>query len=402
MAGLTALRPRTLYGALSVFVLFVTLLIPGFTGGLAPYIVDVVSLLVVIVVAIRGKLVDSYREPASLILLVAFVALTVCFAHDMIYAVNFVPLLFAGPLGFMLASQARGNNSFTMALLSLAGAFVICAIGAVNAFLLGFDRGAGTNFPVITLSNTAMLLGYIAVAGLWNSTSRWRWICLLGPLLGIAIAIITGSRGPLLGVLPLSVLAVVFVMRETRINRALVGGVIGIGAVGLLVAGIAFSGRVGALLEIARDLWGGSEVADRTTSIRLKLYQAGYQAFLDSPWIGHGWANLMASIKPYLATDDLVWATLPQLHNDVMDFLVSAGVVGVAIYVLILASPMVGAMRSAKDNQHTTRVYGALVLLVGYAFAGLTDIMIGFEFHTTYFAALAAIILGFCRDLASA
>jgi O-antigen ligase len=139
-------------------------------------------------------------------------------------------------------------------------------------------------------------------------------------------------------------------------------------------------------------------VGDETTRIRLILYKAGWKAFQDSPWIGHGWANLMSSIRPYLAASDLQHDSLPQLHNDMLDFAVVGGVVGIAVYLLLLATPVIAAWRSVRDSQYSQRLLGCVLLSIGYFFAGLTDLMFGFELHTALYVALSAVLLGYCRD----
>ena len=55
-----------------------------------------------------------------------------------------------------------------------------------------------------------------------------------------------------------------------------------------------------------------------------------------------------------------------------------------------------------RDGQYQARVTGAVVLSVGYAACGLTYLMFGYEFHTTLYVCLTAIVLGFCRDAPTA
>mgnify|MGYP006204784839 CR=1 FL=1 len=69
---------------------------------------------------------------------------------------------------------------------------------------------------------------------------------------------------------------------------------------------------------------------------------------------------------------------------------------------LLLAAPLVAAWRSPRDSQRLVRLYGGAVLVAGYAGAGLTDLMFGFEFHTALYVVLAAVLIGYCRDRAGA
>jgi O-antigen ligase len=169
----------------------------------------------------------------------------------------------------------------------------------------------------------------------------------------------------------------------------------------LLTGGIfaALHGRAGSILTIVGAVSEGGPVADEQARQRLVLYKAGWQSFTQSPWIGHGWGNIMSSVKPFLAESDqwlLTW--LPQLHNDVLNFAVASGIVGVIAYILIVTVPIVGAILGPRDSLRTFRLYGATVLTIVYIGGGLTDLMFGFEFHTYLFAMLTAILLHFCRE----
>jgi O-antigen ligase len=135
-----------------------------------------------------------------------------------------------------------------------------------------------------------------------------------------------------------------------------------------------------------------------SANIRLALWRGAWAAFEDSPIIGHGWARMMDVVEPYLAPDERSYAELPQLHNDIIDFAVAAGVIGVGLYFLILFTPLIGAWRLPRDSQHAARTYGVVVLTTAYACDGLTDLMFGFEFHTAFFVVISVILLGYCRD----
>jgi len=169
-------------------------------------------------------------------------------------------------------------------------------------------------------------------------------------------------------------------------------------AVTAILALLLLQGRAATMLTIFQQLASGSAVVDETTRIRLEFYEAGWQAFLQSPWIGHGWANLMEAATPHLRPEYLEFTRYRQLHNDVLNFAVAGGVVGIICYLLILATPLLGALASPRDALRGFRLYGASVLVVTYFFAGLTDLMFGFEFHTMLFVMLTAILLGYCRE----
>ena len=89
---------------------------------------------------------------------------------------------------------------------------------------------------------------------------------------------------------------------------------------------------------------------------------------------------------------------LQQLHNDMINFAVTGGIVGVVVYFTIISTPAIAAFRSAADSQKRARIFGALLLGADYFFCGLTDLTIGFEFRSAQFVVVTAVLLGLCRD----
>jgi O-antigen ligase len=404
-SGWSARLPAVATAALFWIVAVLTLTTPGLLGSVTPFALGAVWILTFAVTIVSGLLFAAYRSTVARMFLIAWLALLTVFAitaeqiHDLIYALNFSPFLFLGPVGLALDRQAAPRMASIVAGLSWLGAAIICIVAASNLVLAGSDRGSGGAFPVIVMSNTAVLLGFIAIGGIWSSRSNWRWLLLAGPLFGVGAALLTGSRGPLIGVIPLALLAAGFLVTQLKLRLPAILGLAGLMLSAVIAVILIVPGRVAALSGIVLDLVSGRDVADYTTSIRLALYEAGYRAFLDAPVFGHGWARLMSSAMPYVAPEHQAFAShLPQLHNDIIDFAVTAGVAGIAIYFLILATPAFAAIRSARDSQYGFRLYAALVLGIGYLFAGLTDIMIGFDFHTMLFASISVLVLGVCRD----
>jgi O-antigen ligase len=142
---------------------------------------------------------------------------------------------------------------------------------------------------------------------------------------------------------------------------------------------------------------------------RLAFWRAGIEAFTQRPLTGYGWSHRVRAAYEFLpdkgAAFDAGFSGLNgnhHLHADLLDMGVAGGVMGLLAYGLILLAPLLGALRSARDGQRTARLTGAVVLSTGYFVCGLTYLMFGYEFHTTLYVCLAAILLGFCRDARAA
>ena len=89
---------------------------------------------------------------------------------------------------------------------------------------------------------------------------------------------------------------------------------------------------------------------------------------------------------------------LPHLHNEVLNFAVGSGVVGVLVYLLLLSAPLVALARSPRDSQFRHRLYAIAILVASYILLGLADVMVGFETHTALYVAWSAVLLAYCRD----
>lgn len=386
-------------------VLALMLPLAGIAGNVGPYLVALVCIVLTLAELGTPRRFAGWREPLPAMFLVAFATLGACFIAtaeapgDAVFTFNFVMLLLAGPLFVAMTAGAGSSAVRIVAWLALTGA-ALALLATGFGLLMGVPRGAWPTLGVIRMSNTALILGFLALAGMFVEGGRERWWLLLGPVLGVAVVFLTSSRGPLLALALLAPVATIFAL--VRLPRRLLPAALA-GIAVALVAGLVLLATHERLADvpalIGRVLSGESGGVDRTTHIRLVLYRAGLEAFAQSPWIGHGWDELMTAIRPFLDADGLGYADwLPQLHNDALNFAVAAGIVGILVYLLLLAAPIIAALRAPRDSQWFARLYGATVLVSAYVGAGLTDLMFGFEFHTALYVTLAVILIGYCRD----
>ncbi|RYE85778.1 MAG: hypothetical protein EOP19_08630 [Hyphomicrobiales bacterium] len=146
----------------------------------------------------------------------------------------------------------------------------------------------------------------------------------------------------------------------------------------------------------------GSAGADGATQERLGMYRTGLEAFQHAPWLGWGWANLgnaAAELNPAVFAAEA--GTAFMYHNDVVNFAVAGGIVGIACLVVLLLAPVVGAMASLRESWFRIRLYCCLILSTGYAIFGLTDSTLGYDAPTTLYAFLTAMVLGAFREPAT-
>jgi O-antigen ligase len=373
-------------------------------GLLTPYIVGVMGIVLLLAVLVRRQWTEAYSGLAARLFLGAFVALGVSFAvtatelRDALSVFNFTGLLLFGPFVLLLGRQTNGNM-MSVARLAALGAALAFAVGMVSRLGLGYARADTPLLGAILLANTAVLLGFLAVPGvLLHPDARRRWLYLLPPLLGVATVAVTASRGPMVSIAPLVVFCAIVVARQLRVRPLAATGATALYLVVCAAILFGFNDRVPTLSDVASEMSAGSEVSDTNASIRLAFYEAGFRAFLDAPVIGHGWRHMMTAVGPYLSDEMREFLWLPHLHNDIIDFAVAAGVIGVVIYFTILFTPLVAALRSTRDALYPHRLFAVAILVIAYAFDGLTDLMFGMEYHTMLFVVLSAILLGWCRE----
>ncbi|MDP1730777.1 MAG: O-antigen ligase family protein [Devosia sp.] len=393
-------RPLTLAGrGLTWALLLGTLVLPYPGGYPLAYFLILVSLLLCLWL-LPARIVPRL-EPAGLMFLGAFVLIAIAFlaTGSLALVTNFAMFVVFVPLAAALARNASPGGAVLVARLALLGAAVALGIAAWEVFGLRHGRAAGFNSDPIWSAQAAVVLGFLALVGLPQAAGIWRLLYWLGPVFGMATALLAGSRGPLLAVPVLFVVAMFLVVRRWWLALPVI---VATGFAAVAVVGVVYPGsltRLASLTTIAGELASGGAVSEVSSGQRLAFYQSAFSAFLEKPLFGYGWDNKVAAIRPYLADGG---AMLDEghhhLHSDILDFGVSAGALGLLAYALIIAAPIAGALALPRDSQYRSRLAGTALLAVGYLVCGLTYLMLGYEFHTTLYVCLAAILLGYCRD----
>ena len=401
---MTALRDRTTT-ALSWALLIFLLPLAPVLGSAASIVASVVAILLVPFVARRGVIADLAKQPAILILIAVFVASAVCFAitarapRDVLFAFNFVSLPLAAAFYLALTRHVLTSDGVrTFAIICLAGTFVALVVALNDIFLRGLGYAYGFNMGPHVVARIALVTGFLSLGGLFASRSPWRFVFYLGPLAALAVLYLSNTRGAALALPPMVLVYFVFLLADRRDRlQAVIIAAVGIAA----IAGVALtSDRFASISRIVSDLLTGQAIADSSAMQRLDMLSAAWQLFLASPFIGYGWANFAAAAYPIL--QDTVWGgpTDPffQFHNDVANFAVAAGIVGVICWIALLAAPVLGALMSPRDGLFRVRLYCCVQLSVAYFVFGLTDFTLGYDLPTTLYAFLTAIVLGTFRE----
>jgi O-antigen ligase len=86
------------------------------------------------------------------------------------------------------------------------------------------------------------------------------------------------------------------------------------------------------------------------------------------------------------------------LHNDILNFGSAGGVIAILGYLILMASPIVGAWTSPRTANWRIRVTAAFGLVGAYLAMGAVDVMFVFEIPKSMFVLCTAVILGFFLD----
>jgi O-antigen ligase len=352
-----------------------------------------------------------HEQPARLMFLLAWLFIATAFAltsksfGDFKYAGNFLMFFFVAISTFLGRFAAPGNLG-RVATLALAGSVLSVLVAMFQSLVLHESRAFGLGSDPIWSAQAALIVGFISAAG-WLAEKPLlpRPLYLVGPILATVSTFLTGSRGPLLAV-PVLALLVIF-LAGTRARLIFIGlaVLVALAAFGLHVFFLTSFDRVLSIDSVVKNILLTGAARDPSTIARMTFWHIGFAAFLASPLVGYGWQNFRDAAYAYLPDHgrnfDAGFAGLAgniHLHADILALGVSAGTLGLIAYALVIGAPIVDALTSPRDSQYAGRRLAALTLSIGYFCCGLTYLMFGFEFHTTLYTVLAAILLSFCRD----
>lgn len=390
-------------------------LVLPFVGGfpLAYAIALLAIILAACWLASRPRWVEL-AEPSGAMLATAFLLIGAALATtaeqpgDLLFVFNFLLFALYPLLRAALARFAWPGASLRVGQAALGGAVLSLVVAVWQAATDG--RAAGIASDPIWSAQAALILGFLALVGLVAARGALRYLFLLGPVSGTLAAVLTGSRGPMLAALPMLLVALLLLPGRARL--ALLGVVVA-AVLALVPASLLYpplEKRLASAEAIVSELLAGTAFSDHSVAVRSQLWQGAADAFGERPLSGHGWNRRVEAVYDQLpggaeaveAMDDGMKGNR-HLHADLLDFGVGAGMLGVLAYALALLAPVAGASsRSAPDGQSRERRLGTALLSTGFFACGLSYVMLGYEFPTALFVALAAVLTGYCRDRKSA
>jgi len=406
MAAAVSAAPRYVRWALWL-VLVLLFALPCVVGRNTTYLILLAGLAAIITPSILGARREATRNPVDMVFAVVFLALAVAFAitaedaRDLSYILNFSPFLLAVPLRWQLERVARTDGAVLIGWLSLAGTIGAAGLAVVQIVIFHQHRVGQPWMNTFHYADTTMLLGFLTLVGWFAPGAHRRWPFLLGPVIGIAAVIASGTRGALLAAPVLVLVAFVFALVTAKRKGPILLAAAGALAMLVLLLGGALMlglGRAFEAFTLSSNFLSGGKL-DNPSLERVQMMMGGWRAFLAAPLFGYGWGDMVPAIYPYV--DPSYLKTMQQfrhLHNGLISFAAGAGIVGLLSFIALSIVPIVAVLRSVRDSQFLSRMYLAITLCAGYAVFQLTFLLIGFDFPTVQYAYMTVVILAVVRD----
>lgn len=375
-------------------------------GPAASYIAMLSALAGVILLFDRAMISALVRERIVQINSAAFVLLAAAFAlsarqlADLAASGDFAVLLLTLPALAILRMASHPRAALWMATIAWLGAGVAVVGGLVELQVFQVGRAQG-GFSAIYYSDIGLMLGFLALFGIFAPGPRWKWALASGPALGLACMQLGGTRGALVGAVVLGIVALGFALASwPRRWPVIIGAIAAVASVLVAVAllidvdrMLAVPGLIGEALQLQSS-------SDASLNYRLEFYRAGLMSFLESPIFGHGWWQRFAAATPYMSAAAAALFSGPSahLHNDAVNFASAAGSLGLLAYLIMILGPIWAAFTLPRDAQWMFRLSAVTALCLGFFAFGLSDSVFVFEVGKTFYVLGVVAILGFCRD----
>ncbi|WIJ24044.1 O-antigen ligase family protein [Devosia sp. RR2S18] len=340
------------------------------------------------------------RQPAVLLPLAAgaILALALVFTattpNHVLAVLVLAPLFLVGPLASLLQKLGRELTPTLVGIFALVGAAGAFAVAVYDVAVRGLSRGGYSVNNVIHFADLALTIGFVALIGVFGTKGRSRFIFVIGPVLGLIAVVLANSRGPILAAVPVSIAAAAMISgmllpRRWVLPAAAATLVVLIGG-GYLAYVLGFAQRLERLGSVV-TLFSSGTTGDSSVGERFHMYISAWNAFQASPIFGHGLIDYTHAAAQYAPPGPVQYKPSQHLHNDIADFAVIGGSLGLLSYVLYLAAPLAGAL-ATRGRWRNAALYLGVVMPVGYFAMGLTNAMIGILTQTVLYAVVLALI----------
>lgn len=394
---------RLIYNVLAWMLLIAGLVLPPAFPGIANAALLALSALALVLVFFQEGWRRQLLRPGIALPLVAAVLLFGAFAITAREPLHFLSVFYFAPLlvGLPVVTvfeRADAISPERIGTLAAIGVMIAGGVALYDSFILGEMRAGSVVTNPIHFASVTLIVGFVALVGLRSANTLLRLFVLIAAALAFVAVVLSGSRGPLIAIPAIAAIAVAAVLSRLPRSQAIIG-ILGICALTAFAFWAAWqSGAIWRFTVFAElpQLLETGVTSDASTNERIQIYQAAWRAFLTSPLFGHGLGNIASAVRLQMPTG-VTLADYQHLHNDLADFGVAAGVIGILAYGLILLAPALQAFRAPSNAPRMTVRYLAMVLVIGYLSMGLTNATFGILTQTTLYGFVLSLIVYLCR-----
>lgn len=275
-----------------------------------------------------------------------------------------------------------------------AGAIVSCLHALVQVTLFGHPRATAGMANAIPFGDAAVLAAGLSMVGFARLSGRMRLFAVLATVAGIVGCLLSQTRGAMIAV-PFAVAVVaihLWPMIRARAGQALALAA-GLATIAIVAGSMArVPDRVGALITSV-NVPDVTRSADPSTADRAAYWAFGLEAFMERPLLGYGPQNAVPEVRRRAAAAGVPIGLHTHLHSEFLDAAVGSGLAGLMAMLMLLAAPIVIAVRSPPDDRQPERIAFAVLLSGCYAIFGLTNTLFGQDQMNTLFAFLYVVMV---------
>lgn len=283
------------------------------------------------------------------------------------------------------------------------GLFATAGVAVFQTFGQGIERATGFVTSAIPFSDIALTLAFWSLMGATLSAiqQRWGWAALLlaGALAGIYAMIAAVTRGSLVALPILLILASISLLRRAHLRPLLTG-------IAILVAATAFmldtlpigqitEGRYTAALA-EWHAYNQQHEASSSVGARLEAWKAAMISIPDRPILGWGHAQYDTHLQALIAAERIApyISTLSNTHNQFLEVWLHQGILGLVALLALLITSFWFFCRRLRSPALTVRVLACCGAALPAAFSayGMTQVILGRNNGVMFFLVSLAVL----------
>jgi len=284
-------------------------------------------------------------------------------------------------------------------LLSIKIGLIIIGIIAISQLLLSLN--SDTTLGKVGMMNAnifgdiAVVMLFMAIAQVFIETPKERVITFLSVLAGIGAIVLSSSRGSWLSFMILLAIYIGLIYKpflknnkKRKLSLFLILSII----LGLITTQTNIKERVvKATTEVQN--WNSGDESNTSNGLRLQIWSASLNAAQKSPWVGYGYRNANKVVSEYAPNNKKTIRGKSHLHNEYITSLVSAGVIGLLMLLILLFKPMIVFYQQLKNKDAYYYSMMGILLCIGYVTFGFTHVAFGEEHMNAFYVLFMALLL---------